>query len=154
VDPDRFLQDPQPSREICRIVRRLLSEADRLYLRAEAGITALPLRARPGIWAARFIYAAIGDRLRARGLDSITQRARTGRAHKLAMIGRAGARTLGGTLMPQSAVLFASPLEEVRWLVDAAAVLQPWPGRTRALIDTLADLSRAEGALGARASRA
>jgi 15-cis-phytoene synthase len=153
IDPDQFLRDPQATPAIRRMVARLLSEADRLYLRSQTGITALPFRARPGIWAARFIYAAIGDRLRAQDLDSVTRRARTGRAHKLAMIGRAGARSLGGALMPQSAVLFAPPLEEVRWLVDAAAVAQPWPGRTRALIDTLADLGRAD-ALGGGAHRA
>ena len=57
--------------------------------------------------------------------------------------------------MPQSAVLYAPPLPEVAWLVDAAGKAEPWPGRTRALLDVLADLTRQQATgLGKRGRQA
>ena len=57
LNVDAFLSDPTPMPEICAMAKRLLGEANRLYYRAEAGIAALPPRCRPGIYAARYIYA-------------------------------------------------------------------------------------------------
>ena len=152
IDPDRWLANPQPNRAVLRQVARLLSEAERLYLRSEPGIGALPLGSRPGIWAARLIYAAIGGQVRRQGHDSITRRARTGTAQKLRLMALAGARATGGIIMPTSAVLYAPPLDESAWLVDAAARRGAVKGRALALIDTLADLARSD-ALGGRGSR-
>jgi 15-cis-phytoene synthase len=149
VSPAAFLAAPAPDRAILRLTERLLSEAKRLYLRAEPGIGALPLAARPGIWSARLIYDAIGGRVRAQGHDSITRRARTGTGRKLALMTLAAARTLGSVAMPQSAVLYAPPLPEVAWLVHAAARPGPAPGRTAALLDALADLAQNQSARGA-----
>lgn len=87
IDEAAFLRDPRPTPEIRGMVNRLLSDAQRLYGRAEAGIGALPLSARPGIFAARHIYAAIGSAVRANGCDSIGPRARTGKARKTALMG-------------------------------------------------------------------
>ncbi len=90
LDPEAFLAEPLPTDEIRRMVSRLLSEARRLYCRAEAGISALPWDARAGIWAARLIYAAIGTQVRRNGCDSVTLRATTSALQKAGLLTHAG----------------------------------------------------------------
>jgi len=121
IDVDAFFANPTPSPEIRRIVKRLLVEANRLYFRSEAGIKALPLNARPGIFAARHCYDAIGRRLARRGHDSVTTRAFTTRGQKIGLLGWWMLRAGAVTAFPQSAVIYARPLPEVAFLVDAAA---------------------------------
>jgi phytoene synthase len=102
-------------------VRRLLAEAERLYQRSEAGIKALPLAVRPGIFAARHCYDAIGRQLARGGHDSVTRRAHTTRGQKIGLLGWSVIRAGIVTILPQSAVIYARPLDEVAFLVDAAA---------------------------------
>jgi 15-cis-phytoene synthase len=145
IDVDGFLANPQPDAAIKRMVGRLLAEADRLYLRSEAGIRALPANARLGIWAARLIYAGIGAEVRRQGCDSIGQRAHTSAGQKLGWMAQAGVRAATSVIMPQSAVIYAKPLPEVAYLVQAACRGQAQVGRTRALLDVLADLQSQQG---------
>ena len=121
------------------MVKRLIVEANRLYYRSEAGIGALPRGSRPGIYAARFIYAGIGGRLTAMGYDSITTRARTSKPQKLGWL--AQSMMLSGLSMvtPRSPVVFAPALPEVQFLVDAAATGAQAP-RSDSLFDALAAL--------------
>jgi phytoene synthase len=140
MEPAAFLADPRPDRAVRRMVRRLVLEANRLYLRSEAGIGALPRDCRPGIHAARFIYAGIGGRLAAMGYDSITARARTTRLQKIGWLGQSLLLTGAGMLMPRSPVLYARPLEEVGFLVEAAARGAAPRSRSDALISVLATL--------------
>ncbi|MDG4646907.1 phytoene/squalene synthase family protein [Roseibacterium sp. SDUM158017] len=121
IDVDAFLADPHPTPAIRRIVKRLLAEADRLYYRSEAGIGRLPLAARPGIFAARHCYDAIGQQLKRNGHDSVTTRAFTTRTQKMGLLGWSIIRAGAATALPQSAVYYAKPLDEVAFLVDAAA---------------------------------
>ncbi|MEO1795574.1 MAG: phytoene/squalene synthase family protein [Pseudomonadota bacterium] len=144
VDPAAFLNEPLPTPEIRRMTRRLVLDAERLYLRSEAGIPRLPLAARPGISSARHVYAGIGTRVRANGYDSISRRAVTSKGQKLSLIGRAIFQTAGTVLMPQPATLFAPPLPEVAFLVEAAAHRSPQPGRASAVLDVLAELRARE----------
>ena len=130
------------------MVKRILAEAERLYRRSEAGIAGLPAQARLGIWAARLIYDAIGAQLRRQGYDSITRRARTGRARKLALIGQAAGLTGATFLMPRPAVIYAPPLAEVAFLVEAAGQRAPRARRSTAVLDVLADLARSEAGRG------
>ncbi len=67
LDPDGWLADPRPHAAIDRAVHRLLAEADALYRRVDGGLAHLPLPCRPGINAARRLYAAIGHEVRRRG---------------------------------------------------------------------------------------
>ncbi len=120
IDSDAFLAAPAAHPEVRAMVRCLLAEADRLYDRAEAGIAALPVAARPGIFAARHVYAAIGGAVRRNGYDSVGTRGRTGRARKAALLGWSVCRTGMTVAMPRSAVIFAPPLPETAFLVDAA----------------------------------
>jgi 15-cis-phytoene synthase len=148
IEPDTFLNHPEPTPAIRRMVTRLLAEADRLYVRSEAGISALPRPARMGIWAARLIYAGIGTQVRRQGCDSINRRAHTSKAQKIGWMGQASLRAIGDSIMPQSAVIFAPPLPETAFLVTAAARHAPAQGRTKALLDVLAELRHREKSLG------
>jgi phytoene synthase len=121
IDLDAFFASPRPSPALRRIVKRLLAEANRLYFRSEAGIKGLPLAARPGIFAARHCYDAIGRQLARNGHDSVTCRAFTTRRQKLGLLGWSILRAGSVTVFPQSAVIYAKPLPEVAFLVEAAA---------------------------------
>ena len=140
IDPLNFTRDPVPDERVRGMVKRLLAEADRLYRRSEAGINVLPLRARTGIWAARLIYDGIGGQLRRQGYDSVTMRARTNGRQKLGWLAQAGALTAASVLMPKSPVIYAQPLAEVAFLVDAARRGRVAQGRSSAVLDILAEL--------------
>ena len=75
LDPDEFLQHPRTSPALTTVLRRLLEEADLRYQRADEGIRQLPRRCRPGIRAARRLYAEIGRNLAQHGYDPISRRA-------------------------------------------------------------------------------
>ncbi|WP_102109671.1 15-cis-phytoene synthase [Oceaniglobus roseus] len=128
IDPDAFFAEPLPTDPVRAMVRRLLREADLLYLRAEAGIPALPMAARPGIYAARHIYAGIGQAVRRNGFDSVSWRGRTSRRQKAGWLGLSMLRAGVSVMMPRSAVLYARPLAETGFLVDAAARAGSAPG--------------------------
>ena len=102
IDPAAFMADPQASPLISGLVRRLLDEAETLYLRARTGIAQLPWDSRLGIGAAHRIYAAIGNKIARSGYDSITSRARVTRREKLLLVLR-------------SAAAIATPTGSVSW---------------------------------------
>ncbi|MBR1088429.1 phytoene/squalene synthase family protein [Bradyrhizobium manausense] len=121
VDPDIWLANPCFTPEVAAIVQRLLDAADTFYSRATHGIANLPIGCRPGIYAARALYAEIGRELERSGLDSVSQRAVVSTNRKLAVL----ARTL---LLPQTEWAPARKLdvktadiEETRFLVEAVA---------------------------------
>ena len=159
LSPEDFLADPRPTPEVRAMVARLLAEARRTYRRSEAGIPALPRAARPGIYAARHIYAGIGGAVRRGGHDSVTRRARTTRAQKLFWIGVAAGRAAASLALPRAATLYAPPAEEAAFLVAAAARPQggeagQWgEGRPGALMAALADLRARDMFPGSAASR-
>ena len=137
--------NPAPRTELRRMIARLLADADRLYFRSEAGIGALPLDCRPGIFAARLIYAGIGSRIRRNGHDSLTMRARTSTTEKLGWLAQSAGRAGLTAILPGSAVIYAQPLPEVAFLVDAAATdqaaVEPWgEGRAGTLVSVFATL--------------
>jgi len=140
-EPDAFLFEPLPDDDIRRMVSRLLSEARRLYVRAEAGIPALPRDTRAGIWAARLLYGAIGSEVRRAGCDSVTTRAHTGPGRKAVLMGQALLNTVSSSLMPRPAVLHAPPLPETAFLVEAAARPRTAPCRTSQLMAILDGLA-------------
>jgi phytoene synthase len=110
-----FLAAPRHTPALGSVVGRLLAVADQLYERAGTGIGELPLACRPGMQAARLLYAAIGAEVRRRGLDAVTGRAHVGAARKAELL----ARAVVAGLTP--AVADASPtLPAARFVVDAA----------------------------------
>jgi len=150
LDPECFFADPLPTAEVRAMVRRLLAEANRLYLRADPGIALLPMRARPGITTARLAYAGIIGAIRRNGHDTISFRARTGSLRKMGYMAEAVLLAAGGSVMPRSAVIYADPLPETRFLVEAAAggrtgALPGWgEGRGGAVLEAFAALKARE----------
>lgn len=126
IDPDGWLARPVFGDALASVVRRLLRAADELYGRAEAGIAGLPADCRPGIYAARFLYAGIGRELERQGLDSVSCRAVVPPARKLRLLARAVAASAVATARRARADGSASPpQDEARFLVEAAA--SAWP---------------------------
>lgn len=142
MDPEAFLADPRSDPRITRMTRALIREADVLYARSEAGVKALPLGARPGIFAARYIYAGIGGKLKRMGFDSITARARTTKAQKLAWLWLAGARASATLVMPKSPLIYAPALPETEFLVQAASRPQKQTDWSDNLLGTFTQLAR------------
>jgi len=116
VDADAFVARPRFDAALGTVVLRLLAQADALYARAAAGIALLPLDCRPGIQAARLLYAAIGHEVARRGGDSVAGRAVVAPWRKAALLARAVASPWPGV-----AAAHAPPLAATRTLVDAGA---------------------------------
>ncbi len=122
LDPDAWLAAPSYSAALGMLVQRLLQRADVLYARPAAGIGELPRACRPGMHAARLIYAEIGREIERRNLDSVTCRAVVPTARKIAL--------LAGALVPNHVSelqLAADPLPEAAFIVHAAAAAPPRP---------------------------
>ncbi len=119
IDAESWLAKPVFSDALGGVVARLLEAADGLYTRADAGIAALPSSCRPGIRAARLIYAEIGNQLARSGFDSVSSRTVVPASRKLSLL--AGA--IGVSSRSDHAE--APCLAETEFLVAAAAVAQP-----------------------------
>jgi 15-cis-phytoene synthase len=118
IDPDAWLAKPVFNGQIAAIVRRLLDAADALYGRATIGIENLPLSCRPGIYAARALYAEIGRELERSGLDSISGRAVVSTSRKLKVLARLLA-LLETEWTPAGKFAAMHQLDETRFLIEA-----------------------------------
>jgi phytoene synthase len=138
IEPEAWLAKPDFGSDIAAIVQRLLDAADALYGRATFGIEHLPRSCRPGIYAARALYAEIGRELERRGLDSISQRAVVSARRKLAVLGRTLA-LLQTEWLPAGKLAPAVQIDETRFLVEAVAAMPlrdaVLPVKTRAIED-------------------
>ncbi len=114
IDPDVWLADPVFDDALAGVVQRLLDTADRFYYQADAGIANLPLGCRPGIYAARYLYAEIGREVERQGLDSVSARAVVSPVRKLGPVLRS-VTAVGRMAMERS---FA-PTAEAGFLLDA-----------------------------------
>jgi len=120
IAPGAWLAKPVFSPALGTVVQRVLDAAEQLYRRVDAGVARLPLACRPGINAARFMYAEIGHEVARRGLDSVSARARVPGARKAWLLLRAVAH-----LAPAAAAQPLPPLRANRFLVDAALAASP-----------------------------
>lgn len=116
LDPDAWLARPSFTPALAGVVRRVLEAAEALYARAGSGVACLPLSCRPGINAARLMYAAIGHEVARRGYDAVTRRARVRAPRKLALLLRAAA-----CVLPSASARAMPALPAIRFLVDLAA---------------------------------
>ena len=124
IDADAWLAAPAFTPTIGALVARLLGEADRLYHAGERGIADLPLTCRPGIRAARLLYAEIGHEVARMDHDSISARAVVPTTRKLRLLARAATpRRYGNSDLVQRPAL-----AEARFLIEA---VQPATGSTR-----------------------
>ena len=115
IDADQFMQRPAFCPALGSVVERLLRAADGLYARAEVGIAALPPACRPGIRAARVLYAEIGRQVERNKFDSVSQRAVVSGLRKCAALASAIPRAYPTDGLP------AAPLGEALTLIDAVA---------------------------------
>lgn len=120
IDPDIWLANPAFTPEIGIVVKRLLAVAELLYARADAGIGQLPVVCRPGIGAARLLYAEIGHEVLRHGGDSVSRRAVVSGRRKLALLGRG----VFDALFPAT-INSAPPLPQARFLVEAVLMATP-----------------------------
>ncbi len=142
LSADRFLENPKPTKAIRQMTRRLVMQANRLYMRSEAGVAALPVASRPGIYAARFIYAGIGGQVQRSGYDSISTRAHTSKAQKLGWLSVSAMRAAMTVVMPKSAVLYARSLPETQFLVQAAGHENRGRSRSDAVFEALSQVAQ------------
>lgn len=115
LDVEAWLAAPVFNDAIGAVTQRVLKLADELYQRAETGIAKLPVPCRPGIYAARLLYAEIGREVANHGYDSVSRRAVVPAARKVTLLSRALAAT------PFPGRRCAEPaLAENQFLVSAA----------------------------------
>jgi 15-cis-phytoene synthase len=115
IEAESWLAAPSFTPALGAVVARLLDAAAQLYRRADAGIAALPRACRPGIRAARLIYAEIGDELARTGFDSVSRRTVVPTRRKFELLARALAVT------EATRTTEAPCLAQTEFLVDAVA---------------------------------
>lgn len=118
LDAEQWLANPQPDPRIASMCKRLLSYADILYQRADAGLVLLPLRCRPAIRAARLIYSAIGDQIAEQAYDTVTQRAIVPRSRKARLLAKALISFPCRDTHERRDTLAWPPLAETRYLLQ------------------------------------
>ncbi len=134
VEPEGFLRAPAHTPALGAVIARLLEAAEALYARAASGVRALPPSCRPGIGAARLLYAEIGREVARRQFNSVSRRAVVGAGRKLATLAQALAASLASgeaEAMP--------PLAETRFLVEAVLAGPPPPRRPAPVRNTSLD---------------
>jgi 15-cis-phytoene synthase len=86
--PERLLSTRRAgSRAIRGALAKLLDAAEQYYRSADRGIRALPWRAALAVRAARLVYSAIGQGIRANGYDVLCRRTVVTRVRKLMLVG-------------------------------------------------------------------
>lgn len=116
LDPLAWLEHPEPDPRIHRVVERLLDEASRLYARAGAGVALLPWDCRPGINAARFLYAAIGTAARARPPSALLERVHVAPPRRAALLAASVV-----CITPSTRLLSEAPLPAIASCADMTA---------------------------------
>jgi phytoene synthase len=116
LDVEAWLCDPRYNDAVGAVTKRVLELAEEIYQRAETGIAKLPVPCRPGIYAARLLYAEIGHEVARNGYDSVSKRAVVPPSRKVTLLSRAVASTpFPGRHCADDA------LDENQFLVSAAA---------------------------------
>ncbi len=120
LDPDAWLADPRYDKRIGEVVGRLLEVADAFYGRSISGIGALPPSCRPGIHAARLIYAEIGREVERQRYDSVSRRAVVRTARKMRLLADALVTSFA---VHDAVVDHGEPA--ARFLIEAVAATSP-----------------------------
>jgi phytoene synthase len=118
IDAQSWLARPHFSEQLGAVIARLLDKADEFYAHADAAIAALPTSCRPGIRAARLLYAEIGNELRRENCDSVSRRAFVPARRKLELLASAVM-----TSDHRSREIPRSCLNEAKFLVDAVVAM-------------------------------
>lgn len=129
IDPEHWLKNPQQLPQISVMCQRLLSYADVLYRRSDAGIALLPLSCRAGIRAARIIYADIGRQIARQNFETVDKRAIVSRTRKSLLLGKALATIPLSRAEKARDQLEWPPLVETQYLLED---IESVPSTTRA----------------------
>lgn len=151
IDPEAWLVRPAFSENLAAVVKRLLAAADVLYASSDTGIAQLRPACRPGMHAARLLYAEIGREVARRGFDSVNQRAVVSWQRKMRIVAealvaatRAPSATAVESLPEANFLLAAMPVDSVRERTRAPYV----EDRVVWLIDLFERLERRDRAMG------
>lgn len=117
IDPQRWLANPEISDGLRSVIRNVLGVAESLYAKVDSGIAQLPLECRPGINAARLIYAEIGRVVASSNYDSVSRRAVVSNGRKVWLLGRAWVAANRPRAIGED-----DPLAATRYLVDAVTI--------------------------------
>jgi phytoene synthase len=120
LDADEWLSSPRFDARLAAVIERLLAAAEDLYARSDAGLANLPPACRPGMHAARLLYAEIGHEVARRGFDSVTQRAVVPWRRKARILADAVAAAKRLPVRADSVLL-----HEAAFLLDALAPTAP-----------------------------
>ena len=145
LDPDAWLADPVEDPRVARVTARLLAHAEALYRRSDAGVALLPAACRPGIRAARLIYADIGRSVARAAHRNVERRAVVPMPRKLALLGRALAGGPSGGAGERAEALDRPPLSETRYLLEDIESV-PYKPRIEWLVELFEDLPKRQRA--------
>jgi phytoene synthase len=135
IDPEDWLAQPVFSAALGGVIERLLAAAEELYARSDAGLARLPAACRPGMFAARRLYAEIGREVARRGLDSVNGRAIVSWQRKARVLSESMMAAAGRYPMTEK----AHALPEAGYLVDSVpAMVQEQPARRPRIEDRVA----------------
>ena len=81
--PADDLINPKYSKALMQVVERMLAEGDRYYASADQGLRSLGFRSAWAVAAARGVYKAIGDKVRAQGESALIERVVVRKRRKL-----------------------------------------------------------------------
>jgi len=117
IDPEAWLARPTFDDKMAGVVERLLAAAEALYARSDTGIANLPGACRPGMYAARLLYAEIGREVARRKFDSVNQRAVVSWQRKARILADSVIAATRSSVIP-----CAESLEEASFLLGAMPV--------------------------------
>jgi phytoene synthase len=130
LDIEAWLAKPSFNEAVGAVTKRLLDRAEEIYQRAETGIAKLPVPCRPGIYAARLLYAEIGREVARNGYDSVTQRAVVPPGRKVTLLSRAvvatpfPSRRCADPALPENQFLVSAVASEAGSARSRAAVIR------------------------------
>jgi phytoene synthase len=122
IEPDAWMARPTFNVSLSVVIERLLRTAEELYARSDAAIAELPPACRPGMYAARLLYAEIGHELARRNFDSVNQRAIVPWSRKARILVRAAVTAKRGAAPSAPEIS-----EETKFLLDTIPALRAEP---------------------------
>lgn len=122
IDPDLWLEKPEFSSGLSRVVERLIAYADDLYARSSYGFSGLPRNCRSAIAAASFIYSEISREIERQGLDSISRRAVVSKQKKIFLLIKAIHTSIFSSKPNHS----FSQISSIQFLVNAVMPEEPY----------------------------
>jgi phytoene synthase len=126
IDPDLWLKKPFHSNSIKKVIKKLLKTADIYYQRSDEAIKVLPGDCRRAIFAARFIYADIGFKIKQLNYNSIKKRAVVSLSRKIFLIFKSYWKSFIPGFLYVSKPLNIKALNAIVFLVEPAKNLSKY----------------------------